>query len=75
MTKGIDITFEDILYNFTSFMTMSRSSLGKPFRVAKEIDLGMMQALIKACTRPRALVVTFNCEPSHYKSFSFFTFE
>ncbi len=45
MTKGINIAFEDDLYNFTSLTTMSISSLGKPFKATKEIDLGMMQVL------------------------------
>jgi len=76
ITKGINISSKDIvLYNFTNFTTMFTSILGKPFRVVKNIDLGMMQTLIEACAGPRALVVDLNCELGHYKPFSFFIFE
>jgi hypothetical protein len=56
-------------------MTMSRSSLKKSFKATRKIDFGMMQALIKACAGPRALVVNLNYKLGHYKPFSLFTFE
>jgi len=54
---------------------MSRLSSRKPFRAAKEIDIRMMQVLIKACAGPKSLVADLNYGPSHYRSLSFFTFE
>jgi hypothetical protein len=54
---------------------MFRSSLGKPFKVIKNIDLGMMQTFIKACIGIETLVVDLSYELGHYKPLSLFIFE
>jgi hypothetical protein len=40
--KGINVASKDVLYNFISLVTTSRSSLRKPFKATRNIDLGMM---------------------------------
>jgi len=54
---------------------MSKSSLGKPFRVVRKIDLKMMYAIIEMCAGLGTLVVNFNYELGHYKPLSLFIFE
>jgi len=48
MSKGINLSFKDVLYNFTRIMTMSRSNFGRPFKSTKEIDIGTVETLIEA---------------------------
>jgi hypothetical protein len=36
LQKGINVSKEDVLYNWTDMSSMSMSRIGKPFRAAKE---------------------------------------
>jgi hypothetical protein len=39
VNNSIDVQNEDMLYNWTNRASMSISKVGRPFRVAKEMDL------------------------------------
>ncbi len=53
----IDVRNEDMLYNWTNRASMSISKVGRPFRVAKEMHIGIVQALIDVCSKVGSFIV------------------
>ncbi len=50
---------EDVFYNCIDNNTMTLSSYGKPFHVAKEMHPFTLEALIRACSKLGSFVVNF----------------
>jgi hypothetical protein len=64
--QGIRVAKEDVLHNWTDSTLMIISSSGKPFRVGKEMHLLILEALIRACLKPKLFVVDFATSTSMY---------
>ncbi len=57
MKNCIDVHNEDMLYNWTNRASMSISKADRPFRVAKEMHIGIVQALIDVCSKVGSFIV------------------
>jgi hypothetical protein len=65
---------EDVLYNYIDASSMNKSKNGKPFWVAKEIHLMILQALKEICSQSKSLVVDLFTFIGSFRFLSFGSF-
>jgi hypothetical protein len=66
LKQGIKVVEEDVLYNWFDSTTMTISSFGKPFHVGKKLHDLTLEALIRACLKPKSFVVDYATSTGMY---------
>ncbi len=59
--RGINLEYEDVLYNQTDVTSITRSQIGQAFKTTKEFHVITLQAFVDVCLPLDFTIVDFNC--------------